>query len=348
MIQVKFIDKEGTYHLQDLLKRDDLNHYDKDSIPFLKAYLGSSPTVEVSTSGSTGKPKKVELEKSKMKASANATVDYFKLSKGSSILLTLPVKFIAGKMIWVRAIERELLMVTGYPTSNPLKDLNQPIDFAAMTPQQVSIILDQNPEKFNHIKTLIIGGGAVSKVLHERLQQIPTRCFATYGMTETITHVAVQPLNGPQPKETYEGLNGITFSQNENQQLVIHAPHLSATPIITNDMVQLIDNKHFVWIGRIDFVVNSGGVKLFPEQIEKKLEKLITAPYFLWKENDDVLGEKLIMIVEGASVRIPKFDQVLDKIEIPKAIYHVPQFKYTENGKLDRLSTFNQLPDSPR
>lgn len=343
LIQVSYIDNETHHSLEQAIASGVLDNYDVASIPFLKEYFGHGNSVQVSTSGSTGTPKMIKLEKEKMIASAKATLGFFHLIKGQTILLCLPTQFIAGKMIWVRALEGDLKVVVAKPTSNPIKHLETHIDFAAMTPHQVAVALDENPEKFDLIEQLIIGGGAVDSILLKRLQGIKTQCFATYGMTETITHIAVKKLNGENTDDHYEAIDKTTFTEGENQNLIIHAPHLTADPIVTNDIVNLIDHRHFEWLGRLDFVINSGGVKLFPEQIEKKLEAIIDRNFFVWKEDDELLGEKLILILEGNPFDLPNLDEYLSKLEIPKAIYFIPEFSMTANGKLNRLATFSKI-----
>lgn len=343
MIKVSFIDRATTYSLDDLIEQETLNEYDEDILPFLRSYSDNSPVLNVSTSGSTGKPKLIAIQKDRMVASAKATIEYFDLVKKNKILFCLPTKFIAGKMIWVRAIVGEFEIVVSKPTSNPIKELNQSIDFAAMTPHQVAVSLGESPEKFDLIDKLIIGGGTVNSSLLKHLQTLSTNCFATYGMTETITHVAIKRLNGINAKETYSSVGETTFEIGEKNNLIINAPHLNSEKIITNDVVKLIDQNHFIWLGRLDFVINSGSVKLFPEQIEKKLEKVMDQNFFIWKEKDDLLGEKVILVIEGEWNDKINLSSYLEKLETPKKVYSVKQFVYTENGKLDRPSTVNKI-----
>lgn len=347
MIQISYIGRSESHSLQECLNSTLTAKYDTDILPFLKAYLNKERTVTVSTSGSTGKPKDILLEKEKMIASARATLDYFGLQPDQTILLSLPTKFIAGKMIWVRAIEGELNVLVAHPTSNPIKDLNTKVDFAAMTPHQVSTCLAENPEKFDLIDQLIIGGGAVNKALQEQLQRLKTKCYATYGMTETITHVAVQKLNGIGPNGNFKAIGDTTFKTGKENNLIISVPHLSMEEIVTNDIVELINSTNFKWLGRLDFVINSGGVKLFPEQIEKKLESSIDIPFFVWKETDEILGEKVILIVEGR-LTTPQSWKALDKIEVPKKTYSLDEFEYTANGKLDRKGTVQRIIDASK
>lgn len=343
LIRVSYIDNEFVHSLDQALEAELLGKYDTFIVPFLKSYLSDGHYIQASTSGSTGKPKVIEIEKDKMVSSALATIRYFNLKPDQKILLCLPTQFIAGKMIWVRALVAELEVVVCNPTSNPIKNLSCRVGFAAMTPHQVLITLKENPEKFDLIDQLIIGGGPVSKDLQNQLQTLRTKCFATYGMTETITHVALKKLNGSNASDLFEGIGATTFESGPEGNLIVKAPHLSKTPIVTNDLVNLVDAKHFEWLGRLDFVINSGGIKLFPEQIEKKLAGTIVQNFFVWKEEDPVLGEKMILVVEGTADEFSHDFNNLEKMERPKATYFIDQFEHTPTGKLDRNKTFRKI-----
>ncbi len=338
-MRISFIDNNEVLEM-DRQPPQVLDNYDEAIVPFLNEYFGDSDHISVSTSGSTGKPKNITLEKSKMKASAKATLSHFNLTEKQTILLCLPTQFIAGKMIWVRALEGGLNVLVAKPSSNPIRELNSKVDFAAMTPHQVSVCLEENPEKFDLIDQLIIGGGTVSNQLRTQLQALKTMCYATYGMTETITHVAVMKLNGADQSEYYQAVGSTTFELGSRENLIIHAPHLSEDKIETQDVAHLIDSTTFEWLGRLDFVINSGGVKLFPEQIEKKLENVLKSNFFVWKKPDERLGEKLILVVEGKKNQLPDLSTVLDRLELPKEIWFVDQFTVTKNGKLDRNRSF--------
>lgn len=340
MVSFSFENKD----LSELLYSDDLikqfSLLDKSSIPFLEAWQDSSESIELHTSGSTGTPKKMQMGKDSMRKSAQLTLDYFGLKKGDTILLNLPVEFIAGKMIWVRAFAGGLNLYATHPTSSPIKNLATKIDFAAMTPHQVETSLNDCPEKFDLIKKLIIGGAPVSEVLQQRLQNLKTVCYATYGMTETITHIAVKQLNHFGQSDCYHALPTITFGLGEVDNLKIRAPHVANDWLETEDIVELIDELHFKWLGRKDFVINSGGVKLFPEVIEKKIASLIPVRFFISKKQDDVFGELPVLVLEG----IKDFNQDLlkanlSKIEMPKKVIYIEQFIETGSGKVDRIAS---------
>jgi len=319
---------------------------DSETRDFLEEWGNDSPTVTVKTSGSTGEPKLISLLKSDMVASARLTGERFQLHKGQSALLCLPVKYIAGKMMVIRAIVLGLDLISVTPSSNPLLSYNQKIDFAAMTPMQVKTILNKNDEKLDLIDQLIIGGALVNNVLKARLQNIKTRCYSTYGMTETITHIAVKTLNGKDKTDTFKALTNVTFELNKDDCLIVKTPHLSTSTTITNDVVKLLDNQNFKWVGRFDNTINSGGVKIQPEALEIKITDLTNQKRFFFSSiPDDLLGEKLILVIESNGV-IPNFEtslnNVLDTFEMPKSIYYMDSFIETENGKVNRKETILQ------
>lgn len=317
---------------------------------FLVEWINDEDFVTVNTSGSTGTPKQIQLSKERMMQSAFMTGKYFNFKSGQSALLCLPCDYIAGKMMVVRAMMWGLDLQLVTPTGNPMEKITESIDFAAMIPLQVANIFEQSPEKFSLIKKLIIGGGKVDAQLQEKLQAISTQCFATYGMTETITHVAIKKLNGVEQTEYFEGLNNIQFSQDERDCLVIDAPRLSAEKVITNDIIHLKNNYQFEWLGRFDNVINTGGVKVFPEKIESKLEKLIAERFFITSIPDKKLENKVILIIEREQWTKEKekvlelaLKQVLTKFERPKNIYFLTKFAETPTKKIQRNRTKEKL-----
>jgi len=317
---------------------------------FLKEWFNNNLFIEVKTSGSTGKPKLIQLQKKYMINSALATGTYFNLLENTTALLCMPVNFIAGKMMLVRALTLGWQLDVVDTTSTPLKNISKDYDFSAMVPLQ----LNNSLSNINKIKKLIVGGGVISKELEFKIQHIDTQVFATYGMTETITHIAVKKLNcllnviANETKQShYQVLPNISISTDNRSCLVINAPKLSSKKIITNDLVELISSTEFKWLGRFDSIINSGGIKLIPEQIEEKLAAIIEQRFFVTGIPDDFLGEKLVLIVEG-SERGEILDQVkkldtLSKYEIPKAIYFVEQFIETETKKVNRKETLKMI-----
>jgi len=244
---------------------------------FFKDWFDEKDFVEVKTSGSTGIPKVIQLQKSHMINSAMATGSFFNLSEKTTALLCMSPNFIAGKMMLVRALILGWHLDVVEAVSNPLKDSEKQYDFTAMVPIQLKNSLTD----IYKIKQLIVGGGVVSKELLNEIQSVKTAIYATYGMTETITHIAVKKLNkfaggidnsnvisSAVEKSYYQILPNITIATDQRGCLVINAPKVSSEEIITNDLVEIISDNEFNWLGRIDGVINSGGIKLIPEQIE--------------------------------------------------------------------------------
>lgn len=320
---------------------------------FLSNWFDSSDIIAVNTSGSTGKPKKIKLKKEFMINSAKGTGKFFDLKEGTTALLCLPTAFIAGKMMLVRAMVLGWNLDVIEPDSFPLKGIDKEYDFSAMVPLQLFHSLD----KIDTIKKLIIGGGAVSNELQSKIMHLPGKIYATYGMTETITHIAVKPLNKAslqggaigQSLHHFTTLPNIKITTDDRNCLVIHAPKVATNDIVTNDIVEIITDHQFKWLGRNDHVINSGGVKLIPEQIEEKLSKIITQRFFVAGLPDETLGEKLVLLVEGSRFKIQDLrfkitnSQFLEKFEIPKEIYVLDHFEETETKKIQRQKTLDLL-----
>ncbi|OCB72062.1 O-succinylbenzoic acid--CoA ligase [Flavobacterium piscis] len=297
---------------------------------FLLDWFDDKDYIEMKTSGTTGLPKLVRLEKQAMIQSALGTGDFFELEPGNKALLCLPVQFIAGKMMLVRAIILGLELDIVAPSTQPLELNTKEYDFVAMVPLQVQNSIDD----LKNVKKLIVGGAKMDTALEEKvLPLIKTEVYETYGMTETITHIAARKVG----ENVFTVLPNAKISQDDRGCLVITVAAISDEPIVTNDLVELIRENQFIFLGRIDNVINSGGVKLIPEQIEAKLIGKINTRFFVTGVPDTSLGEKLILVIEGEKQEFaPEFFDVLDKYEKPKEIVFVPKFKENENGKLLR------------
>jgi len=303
---------------------------------FLQKWFDENETITVITSGSTGIQKSITIRKEFMVNSANATGVFFKLGPGTSALLCLPPKYIAGKMMLVRAMMLGWDLHVVAPEKDALTQYDNDYDFAAMVPYQVH----HSIHALQKVKKLIIGGGDISNKLNERLQKVFTEAFATYGMTETVTHIAVKRINGLAKSDEYTALPNVKLSQDERGCLVIDAPMISDTKVITNDIVDLLSETTFKWLGRYDNVINSGGIKMNPEQIEEKLAPYIDFPFIISSEKDELLGERVILIVENKEkVELPDYSEVflnLDTYERPKRIFSFSKFPYTETEKIKR------------
>ncbi|WGH75934.1 AMP-binding protein [Tenacibaculum tangerinum] len=323
---------------------------------FLSEWFAKEDVVVVQTSGSTGKPKLIPLQKAYMVNSAKATGTFFDIQENTTALLCLSTDYIAGKMMLVRALVLGWKLDIVEAVSNPLRETNKHYDFSAMVPMQ----LQNSLKEIHQVKKLIVGGGAVSNELIKEIQNLPTAIFATYGMTETITHIAVKKLNNcasltggitnhPANKENfhYKALPHVQLSQDNRNCLVIDAPKVAEERIVTNDVVRLISTTSFEWLGRYDNVINSGGVKLHPEKIEEKLANIITHRFFVAGIPDKRLGERLILVVEGKENSVISNEvsnlAVLSKYEIPKEIYFIPKFIETATKKIQRKKTLAKI-----
>lgn len=310
---------------------------------FIQKWLNSEDFISVKTSGSTGKSKKIRITKQHMINSARATGTYFNLDEKTSALLCLSAKYIGGKMMLVRA------MVLGWdlhivsPEKDALTQYDNNYDFVALVPYQ----LYHSINALKKVKKLIVGGGQVSKELEDKVQGISTEIFATYGMTETISHIAIRRLNGPNRTDIYKAIPNVKFGTDGRECLVIHAPEIEDEIIITNDLIELISPTEFKWLGRYDNVINSGGFKIFPEKIEEKLSGFIQLPFIIASEKDEELGERIILILENDEKHLmPNYSEAfaaLEGHERPKKIYTISKFPFTETEKIKRADVLQVL-----
>jgi len=318
-----------------LIKEGD--EFEKSIGDFLLDWFDNKEYIDLPTSGTTGTPKMVRIDKQKMVHSALATGDFFDLNPGDKALYCLPTKYIAGKMMLVRSFILGLDIDFVPPSSHPLAKNETKYDFVAMVPLQAQNSL----AALKDVKKIIVGGAKMSPSLEKSLLKLKkTEVYETYGMTETITHIAAKKVG----EKAFSILPNIKISQNDSNCLVIDAPKISNEQIVTNDLVEIINENQFVFLGRIDNIVNSGGIKLIPEQIEEKLANEIHARFFIAGMPDATLGEKLVLIIEGEE---QKFDKTifnsLDKYEKPKEVFYVTKFAETENGKVKRKEIVQSL-----
>jgi O-succinylbenzoic acid--CoA ligase len=317
---------------------------------FIEEWLSPNPFMGLKTSGSTGTPKIMKAEKNRMLFSASLTANYFNFQPKQNALLCLPVHYIAGKMMIVRALFSSLNLLCLPPSSDPLASLPAgiKIDFSAMIPMQLQQGLHN--EKLKQIKKILLGGGAVSSQLLNEIKDIDTEIFLGYGMTETLSHIALKKINGKNSESAFTSLPGISLKKDERGCLIISSQDLLENPIVTNDLVEFIQPKKFVWKGRFDNVINSGGIKLMPETIESKLHTLLNQRFFIAGIPDEKLGEKLVLIIEGSSfadnelnIFRGKLKQVLDKFEVPKEVFSIDHFAETSSGKINRRLTLEKI-----
>ena len=304
---------------------------------FLAEWHNDSPFVRVKTSGSTGAPKPMMVEKRRMLNSARITCDFLGLREGDTALLCMSLDYIAGKMMVVRSIERNLKLLSVPPSGHPLATVNasSPLDFAAMVPMQVYNTL-QVPEeraRLMQVRHLIIGGGAIDEAMEAELRTFPHAVWSTYGMTETLSHIALRRLNGPAASEWYTPFPSVSISQTPDGCLVIDAPEVCPEPLVTNDIVEITSSR-FRILGRKDNVICSGGIKIQIEEVERQLRPHLHAPYLLSKRQDGKFGEIAVLLTEGSVEETRHIcERVLPKYHQPKAYLHVARIPLTETGK---------------
>ena len=318
---------------------------------FLLDWLSYKSYIDQKTSGSTGEPKWIPIPKLSMVNSSKATSKRFDLEPGSHVLNCLGMETIAGKMMLVRA------MVSGWkidciePTANPLEYFREPLDLTAMVPLQLQNSLD----KIQNVSKIIVGGAPMPSGLLASLPKSGTEIYESYGMTETASHIALRKLqavpedqNREEVLEPFEVIEGVHLETDERGCLVIHASHLSDKPFVTNDLVKLESDTHFRWLGRLDHVINSGGVKLVPEKLEDRMSAVLKDRFFLGSLPDKELGERLILVVETDTDPKPSLQALRDsglftKYEIPREVYGTPHFKETSFGKINRRDIVKEI-----
>jgi o-succinylbenzoate---CoA ligase len=312
------------------------NEHEKAMGEFILDWFDNNSYVDLQTSGTTGTPKLIRKNKQALVNSALATGDFFGLEPGNTALCCLPLQFIAGKMMLVRSFILGLELDVVPPSATPLASIDKNYDFVAMVPLQVQNSLND----LLKVKKLIIGGAKLDNALEQKLKGIKTKVFETYGMTETITHIAAKKVG----EQAFSILPNVKIAQDSKECLLIDAPLVSDEILHTNDLVTIINNQQFVLLGRIDNVVNSGGIKLIPEKIEEKLSNHILSNFFVGGLPDSVLGEKLVLVIEGEKQSIDEATfATLDKYEKPKGVFFVPKFETTESGKIKRKAILNSL-----
>lgn len=332
------------FELQDWAHDVGLSHqfsWIREIAQVITSWFDNQTHIRVATSGSTGIPKIIEHSKNSMKLSAQLTARRFGLTEGMTSLNCLPAQYIAGKMMLIRALVLGIDQICIEPKLVLRSKFDDKLDFVAMTPMQLSATLDNHPQLISQIRILILGGGPIMKNLNDKIQLLETQCFATYGMTETITHIATRPINGKHRTEIFKAVDNVRF-EIEKGNLVIHAAHLDSTPIRTSDQVILNDDQHFSWLGRADNVINTGGIKVHPEQVEERLQDVIEERYIITSAPDDLSGQRVILIIESEGFNddkmnfLQKYFLTLSKIERPKNILFVGKFLETHTGKIKR------------
>lgn len=323
------------------LKQRGLPSWEKSFFHFVSEWLNDAPFVLVKTSGSTGTPKTIKVAKSAMLQSAFNTLSFFKLKKDQTALLCLPCDYIAGKMMVVRAFAGNLNLLILPVSGTPLSNLQCPADFAALTPLQMSNELKANPEKMQLLRTVILGGSATGEELTRQLQHKPFEAWETYGMTETLSHIALRPINSPKKETYFSPLPNVTVHLDNRGCLTIDVPGISAEPIVTNDLAEITSNGKFRILGRIDNIINSGGIKISPEEIEAQIARLISFPFFISSIPHPQLGQELVLVMEkkpqNESHLLGEIRKIVPPHHAPRKIIVRNPLPRTENGKIKRI-----------
>lgn len=313
---------------------------------FLQLTILGGKSITASTSGTTGPPKYLRISRRDLVNSARLTAEAFDLHEGDRALLCLPCEYIAGKMMLVRAMALGLDLHVIDPRGAVLDNLNVPdrFRFTAMVPLQLHRAIQEDRARVERqFDTILLGGGPVSQALEEDLQGLKTAVFHGYGSTETVTHVALRLVNGPQPEADHQAIGRVRFSQDDRGCLVVDTPHLSKKRHVTNDLVELIDDRHFRWLGRMDNVILSGGKKFYPEQMEKLTAGAVAFPHYFTPVPDDRLGQAVAMVLETERSPEEVVDEVVGAVmkllpehQWPRRIVALRTFPRTRSGKIIR------------
>jgi o-succinylbenzoate---CoA ligase len=347
-----------TYNLSEIQQGQFKSNPENSALRFCNSWLNGENEFTLQTSGSTGKPKSIHVTRHQLKASAELTNSFLNLQRGYTSLICLDTRYIAGIMMLVRSMEAGLNMYIVEPTANPFEKIpsHVTIDFMALVPYQLETILG-SPHKIelDKITIALVGGAPLSKEIREDLKSLSCTFYATYGMTETLSHIALQKLNGENTKDFFQTLNNISIEVDQRGCLLINAPHLGSDSIVTNDLVELISKNQFRWLGRFDNVINSGGVKVIPEKIESAITPLMTElnlinRFFISGLPDRTLGEAVILFIEGEMLEtrleqtlMQRLKETVGKYEVPKSIRYVSKFIQTDTGKVNKPKTLELI-----
>lgn len=314
---------------------------------FLTEWWAPSPTMKLHTSGSTGAPKVMQATKTAMAASAAATCRFFNLQPGNSALLCLPLRYIAGKMMVVRALAGGLKLITAPPSSVPLTSLQEQVDFAPLVPMQVhhTLALSDGAEQLSKVRTILLGGGFIDSTLEAQLQELPTHFFASYGMTETLSHIALRQLNGSRKSQFYTPLPDVSIELTPSGTLQISAPYLGIEHLRTNDLAEIMADGTFRITGRVDAVINSGGIKIQAEQLEQELTSHTGLQVLALPLSHPTLGQCVALLWEGeadAEARLRKACNSLPRYHRPH-VMHRTCIPRTASGKPARAKALKLL-----
>lgn len=312
---------------------------------FLESWHTNAP-FQIKSSGTTGLPQLHTFNQTQLTHSAQTSNTAFELTTHSRALLCLPLSSVGGLMLLARSIVGDFELLLQLPSARPLQNLRQKIDFVAMVPTQLQQSLEHDLPQLKGIAKILVGGGQLSSELIAACQSAQLEVWQSYGMTETLSHVALRKVS-PIEASFYSAMPGIHFS-NKNDCLVIHYPALQSEELVTKDIVELHNPTTFTWIGRSDNAINSGGFKVIPEILEAQLDKYLGAAFFIASLPDAKWGQIVAIAIEGNEKPVfPDFQSLgLKAAEIPRKYALVPHFERTETQKIKRQEILQSLSNA--
>lgn len=327
---------------ENMIADNSTSKWEKQIFQFILEWFDENDFIRVNTSGSTGKPKQIKLLKKYMVESAKATLNFLNLKEGDKALLCLPAEFIAGKMMIVRSLIGGLNLHFIKPSLKPILPTSEEFGLIALVPSMISDLINAEREKeLENFENVLLGGSAIPYEHEKRLNQLNNKIWHTYGMTETITHIALRKINGKEKSQFFKPLQGVSLSLSEEQTLIINYPKIGVNKLITNDIAEIKKDGSFKFLGRKDNVIISGGLKIHPEEVEKRIEGVIKNDFFIYGIPDTRLGQKAILFIEGDTQKpdkeiIIEITQLLTKSQLPRKIIRVIKFDRTISKKTIR------------
>jgi O-succinylbenzoic acid--CoA ligase len=346
------------YYIHDPTKTQYLDTFEEGIISFIIDWKSGRKTFELRTSGTTGESKAITIYRDQMIASAKMTLSYLHLRKGDKLLLCLNPSYVAGIMMIVRSLVGDLELYVLSPTANPLlnRKLNYNFHLSSFVPYQVNEILKHPRSLFNfkQIQNILIGGADIPDSLAQTLKAFENNIYQTFGMTETVSHVGLKRLSGQQASSFYEVPDGIEIDVDARGCLTVTGKITGGKTIVTNDLADLYEGKKFKWKGRIDQVINTGGIKIRINDLEDRIHSIfesadLTKSFFIAGFPDNKLGEKVILTIETQKEEIDEGNirkilrSKLSRYEVPKEIYTYHKFPLTATGKIDKKAIIKQL-----
>jgi O-succinylbenzoic acid--CoA ligase len=360
--------------LSEALANTQVSNYERRILQFCQQWLAGQSTFTVHTSGSTGQPKAIFLTRAQMVTSARWTAKALSLQPGDRALVCLSIDYIAGMMMIIRGLELGLHLTIIDPVSQPLAHFSPTarFDFTAMVPLQLHETLHGSTHELailNRMKGILIGGAPVSRALEEQAQQVTAPLYHTYGMTETVSHIALRRMNGAQRSDCFVPFGEVRLGLDARGCLTITSALTRGETLQTNDLVEFQPDGSFRWVGRIDNVINSGGVKVQIEKVETALETWLVyykdgtyadRRFFVGPLAHPRLGQVVVAIIEGefgdgGVIMVPEIEAALrtqlqptlTPYEIPRKVYFVHQLLETPTGKIDRRANLERIAKIP-